>query len=317
MAIDYNKVSLFSVEGTRFRRLNWDGTQPKLTRTVGGPGTYDLSFLSGTTGDLTIKLDDGAEDTQTVDFLPVVDQEAVTVAELVTAIGLAGFTDVTFSAEAITGYIMAAYSGAGSPVEIQIYGEIAGALGFGMSNGQYNKDFQLGTAWIKNFESTVSVAETKNLKDGEEVETEDGTGVNRSVIIDPIIKGENPVVTLNDNNYELKAVIQGGKYDATTRTYTPPGTDDVNAPRFRAESYTPEYQKGSNKRADKVDIERKIYYSATGIEGDVSKETKAFGNIVFNVTSTEWTDENGDRQNAFDSTKMTLIEFDASLAKTA
>jgi len=306
MPINYNALSSFSVQGSRFRRINPDGTMPAVARTVGFGVTFDSDPLTLNAGNLTIKFDNGAEETKSVDFSAAVDTAAVTVAEAVTALTTAAFTDVAFTAEAGTGRLMANGTASGATY-MMIYGEIAGYLDFGDTPA----GSELGTKFLKYFDGTISVAEAKNTKEGEEIEQESGDGSLRTVITDDILKGENPVVTISQNDYELKELVMGGVYDATARTWTPPTTDDTEQKRFYIEGFTPLYIKGTSKFADKQGYEQKTWFSTVGMEADVSKEAKAWAPYAYNIKATEYTDENGAKQAAFLQAQLTLTEYDA------
>jgi hypothetical protein len=308
MAIDKQELGDFSIQGARLQRLNPDGTQPLPSNTLSGVGPFDLSGLTASAGDLTIKIDNGTPETNSVDFAGAVDINAVTPAEAVTALTAASFTDITFSATS-DDRVKIAYSGAGTPSKMQVYDELVGYMDIGKSG--ISGLSVLGTQILKAFTSTVSLARAKNIKAGEEIELEAGDGSLYTVITDDIMKGENPVLNLAKNDFEMKELIQGGSFDATNVVYTPPTTDQTEQPRFSMETFVPEYQKGTNKRSDLVGYLKTTHYSCVGIEGDISNEAKAWAQFAYNLKSTEWTDLTGAKKAAYDETKLTTAEFDA------
>ena len=315
MAIDYNDLAINGVRGCRFQRINPDGTMPLPTRTIGGIGTFDVTGASDKAAiPLTIKFDNGTAVTITVDLSTatglIVDETAVTVAEVVTAINAESPPNLTASTEAVTGYLKLAATVPGSISYLQVYGELAGIVGIGSPDGLQSTS-QLGTKFLSNFSGTISVSEAKNVKEGEEIETESGNGDLRTLITDDILKGENPVITLQQNSYELKELIMGGVYNSTTRRYTPRTEDDTTSPRFYIETFAPMYGEGTSKKGDKLSYEMKVYNSCTGMEADISKETKAWVPMAYNCKATGYTDESGVKQPYGYADQLTLTEFSA------
>ena len=84
-----NQKARFATEGFRVKRSNPDGTVPTASRFVGFANTADLSAVLDETlftADLTIKIDNGTAQTETVDLSDAVDKTAVTVAEAFAAL---------------------------------------------------------------------------------------------------------------------------------------------------------------------------------------------------------------------------------------
>ena len=310
MSIEYNELSMFSVEGCRVKRNNPDGTQSKVERTVGGVGTFDVSGAADTSAiPMTVKFDNGTPETKNVDLSSpgaVVDETKVTVAELVTALTTAAFTNVTATKEAVTNRIKLDGS-ASSADYMQVYGALAGYIQIGGTK----TGSTLGTKMLKYFDGTLSIGESKNVKEGEQIEQESGAGQLRTVITDDVLKGENPTISISQNDYEMKELVMGGVYDATAKSYTPRTTADTDQPEFYIESFTPMYSKGTSKQSSKPAYEKKVYYSAAGIIGDVSKETKAWVPLTFNLKATESLDENGATIPPYREFQISDTEFEA------
>lgn len=298
-----NKKQIFSLEGFRAMRLNADGTLPVPSRLIGFAGTVDLTAIgTDEIASMTIKVDGGAEDTNDVDFSGAADLSAVTVAEAVAALTSASFTGMTWSADAITGRLKGVSA---TGTYVQIYGDLAPLLDFGQGivhGGQ-------GLKFIKAFDDTISIGLPKNIKDREEIELESGDGTLSTMIIEAIIKGINPAIVMTDDNYDMKELIQGGVYDRTANTYDPPTTAVTSKPLFWLDVYAPLYSQGTKNRDNKDGYKRVILRNCSGVEADVSHETKAWANFGYNVTAAEYTDENGVKYAAYQEQTPTVAQF--------
>lgn len=310
MALINKKVS-FSVEGLILIRSNPDGTPVSIDRILGFANTVDLSVYS-LTADLTVKIDSGAEDTQTIDWTAAVDPTAVTVAEFVTAFNAAGFTDVTASQDSITGRLLIAYTGSGSPNFLQLYDSTDIGFAADLDIGQGRKYGGSGAKYIIAFDNTVGVGLPLNVKDKEEIETEAGDGTYTSIIIEALTKGLNPVITFNDDDFRIKQLVQGGTYDDIDNSYEDPITEQTNKPIFTMEVYHDIYNKGSGQpREDNAGVKRIILYSCTGNEADIELGTKTIPNYAFNLTSGEWQDETGAKRPFRRQQNLSIEDFEA------
>ena len=123
MSVRINAHYVFGILWARLMALNDDLTLPAPDNIIGGVGPFDYSGEADPSAiEMTIKFDNGAEDTQDVDLSGVVDISAVTVAELWAAINAAGFTDITASAQAVTGRLKIIYSGTDTVTVMQVSG---------------------------------------------------------------------------------------------------------------------------------------------------------------------------------------------------
>jgi hypothetical protein len=191
---------------------------------------------------------------------------------------------------------------------VQITGALAGAMDFGqgISHGG------IGLEWISFFnDQTISIGLPKDVKDREEIDVEGAKGTLTRIIIPAMLQGLSPVVTLKEKDYHLLELIQGGKLDREAGTYDPPLSHDAESPTFFAEIYSPLYSSGSNKMADVAGYEKLLLRSMIGIEGDVPIEAKAWATYAFNLTATEYVDENGIHQSAWQEQSLSREQFDA------
>ena len=272
----------FSVNQALFRRNNPDGSRVTISRIMGFDTTIDVSGL-GASQEVTIKIDDGAEETNTVSLAAVVTDTAATVAELVTAFTTAAFTDMTFSADAGTGRFLAVYSGAGDPRYVQIYDDGSDTLVVTMDIGQ---GFG-GKILVK--DNLLSASHTANLKDKEEIETEDGNGSITSVEFPAELKGLDPTVSLQTDDPELKAMLIGGSYDSTTETYSYP-SQNAEPPLVQLEVFQQMYEEGVNKRRDFTRVKRTEYFSGTASPADLTADAKTWSSIDFSMSFPDYLD---------------------------
>ena len=313
MGININKKTAFGPEGFLIVRNNPDGTPPSPDRVLGFYDTVDLSaYAAAYDAYLGIKIDNNAEDVQEVDFSGAIDPTAVTVQEMVDAINAAGFTDITASIDVTTQRLLIRYTGAGDPDFLQVFSvdthpNFAAELDFGQGQTFGGE----GCIYYEAFDNTRTINLPKNIKDAEDIENEAGDGTYIGVTIPAIVKGYDPVITIKDDDYEIKQLIQGGIWTAATSIYTPPLTSQTRKPIFSVIMFSPKYGKGSHLREDEDGYLRKDIFHITGYEADATYETKALQEISYNCKSTEWENENDVTQPYYQDETLTPDEFDA------
>jgi hypothetical protein len=310
-----NRKEQFGVEGFRLQRNNPDGTIPTYDRMLGTSGGVDVSSLSGTEV-IWVKEDNGTATSETVDITGGVyaDNTSATVGELVTALTAAiATTNLTFTSDAGTSRLHAALT-SGTATKIQIYGDLISFLGFGKESAEANDSLTtgIGLKIVSAFDSTKSIGLPKNIKDKEEIENETGDGSLTSVITNAIVKGLTPVMTCAKNDYEMKWLVMGGVYTAASDTYEPPTIESqTTKPSFNVEIFSPGYDQGSNLKTNIAGWEYILLRNCTGYEGDISKEVKAFTDIVFNLDAAEYVDSSGTKFAAYTEEQLTLAEYEA------
>jgi hypothetical protein len=306
-----NRNGRFATEGIRFARHNPDGTIPTPQRFLGFANTADVSkVVSNDEAELTIKIDALPAQAESVDFSNVPDLTQLTVQQAATALQGAGFTGVTFSADAKTGRLRGSAAGTGKI--IQVIGPLAAALDF----GQGIKHGGNGLEVISFFnDETISIGLPKDIKDKEEIDLEGAKGTITRMVIGAMLQGLSPVVTLKQKDYYLLEMIQGGKLNRESGTYDPPLSHESEHPTFWAEIFSAVYSAGTNKTSDVAAYERLLLRSMIGMEGDVPIEAKAWATYAFNLTATEYTDENDQQFPAWQEQSMRLEDFDALKVK--
>jgi len=306
-----NRKERFATEGIRFQRHNPDGTIPTPQRFLGFANTADLSkVVVNDEAELTIKVDHQPAQKITVDFSGVSNLSQVTVAQAITALTAAPFTNVTFTEDSYTDRLKGSVTTGGKI--IQVLGPLAAALDF----GQGIKFGGNGLEVISFFDDeAISIGLPKDIKDKEEIDIEGAKGTITRMVIGAMLQGMSPVVTLKEKDYYLLELIQGGKLDRHTWTYDPPLSHESDSPTFWAEIFSPTYSAGSNKLSDASAYERILLRSMIGMEGDVPIEAKAWATYAYNLTATEYTAEDGETFPAWQEQPMSIEAFDALRVK--
>ncbi len=317
MSYSFDRKTSFSVEGSRWRRINPDGTYPAVDRQIGFVGTIDVSALVA--GDVMLyRLNaQGAFVSIIVDFtvMTFVDDTKATVAEVVTGLNLdANFSAVfTASADATTGRLkIVETADTATYLEFNGTGNIIPVLELGAYNGNRSG---FGTHFIDCFDNSGALGLPKEIKDFEEIEVESGDGSALSMVVSALLKGLNPSLALTDELWELKQLIQGGSNDQTitgvSNRYKPPTTSQVYLPGFAGEVFEAKYDKGSNLRNNMAGYKRLNLNNCAGIEGDLNDEVKAWATYQFNIRVREYTDLSSVKQPGYTEDFLSLSEFDA------
>lgn len=286
-------IARFATEGFRIKRCNPDTTFASATRTLGFVGSIDISEVLDATkkAKLAVKLDNGSWIEKQVDFSSGVSVTALSPANAAAKLIAAGFDGVTFSVDTITGRLKAAATSAG---ELQIKSPLAGALDFGMCRkyGGY------GVYYIKYFDDeTISITLTNDMKEKEEIDLEGAKGTVTRMILPGKHLGVSPVISAKFKHDELVQMIQGGIYTPGTDTepamYEPPTSQAGGSPLVTLDVFAPLYGDGNSKKEQAIGMERRLFWSCSGNEGDAPMETKAWATFTYNLNATEYTDENG------------------------
>lgn len=238
-----------------FQMRNDDQSEALPANTIGGVGPFDFSGVAAiATVELSFKIDTTATETKDIDLTAAVDQAAVTVAEVVTAITTAAFTGITASAEAVTGRLKLVSA---TGTRMQVFGEAAELSMIGQGYGTRI----VMTNTMENFVTTP------NQKDDETHTITDANGVDTEVIIPGYRKGVNGNWIDDANDYLIRRVFEGGTIDGTTGEYSAP-TVATEKGAFIIEFYTAIYIVGTNKKKDLTGYTKQTILSAIGTYGD-------------------------------------------------
>ena len=299
------KLSRVATDGFRVQRNNPDGTRPTATRFLGFTGTCDLTaVLTADKANMTIKIDDVSQ-TKEVDFTAAADITNVTVAEAFAALNTAAFSTpaITFSLDTATQRLKGTCA---TGTYVQVTGPLAAALDFGQGIAEGGNGLEI----LKVFDDRVaSCTLAKSIVAAQEINQEGSKGTIDTVNIGQKLKGINPVISINDEDFALLELIEGGTFDRTASTYKPPLSDKQTEPTFWLEFFSPEVRKGSVKFTDKPCEEMMTFGSCIGAEGDVGIEAKAYAKYVFNVIATGYTDGSGVKQPAYQKTQLPMATF--------
>ena len=299
MAKKENAKYEFSLSDVLITPLNDDLSQPSPTNIIGGVGPFDFSGATIAAVPLITKIDTAAAETVTVNLTPAVDDEAVTVAELVTAINLAAPTDITASAEAVTGRLKLAYDGAGSPERVQVYGLLATTALIGQGKG----------IKIVYSNSMQSMSLSPVSKDEETFTVTDAHGTDTEVMSDGYRKGCTGTFIDTVADWELKSIVEGGTYDPVAIDYEAP-TSLTKKTYFNIESYSMLYNVGTQKEADLVGYIKETVYSAKGTFGDKNK-AREFATNTYNFTATSWRDANAVLKGDLKEAQLSVSAYEA------
>lgn len=282
-----NAKYLFSTLAVKCIALNQDksttvplpGGQASDIEVIGGVGPFDFSGSAVTISaiPLSIKIDNGAVETNNIDLTAAVDPAAVTAAEMVTAITTAAFTGITASVDS-RGYLKIAITTVTTETYLQVYGQAAELSLFGQGYGV--KFIQVDTQ--------QSVSTDPTLKDSDILSIIDGQGRETEVIGDGYRKGYTGVLTDTAMDDELRQLIEGGVYDLTNGEYVPPNSDSEKK-YFAMEVLRTRYTQGSNLEEAFSDYVLQRYLISTGSFGSDPGDRNLIAN-VYNLVGTEYKD---------------------------
>ncbi|RLI54169.1 MAG: hypothetical protein DRP09_13790 [Candidatus Thorarchaeota archaeon] len=317
MGYTFDKKTSFSIEGSRWRRLNPDGTYPAVDNHQGFLGTIDVSGLTASANMLYRLNGQGAFTTIVVDFTAMTfsDDTEATVAEVVTGLNLdSAFSAVFTASEDSTTERLKIVETADTATYLEFapstVDNITELLGLGAYSGNA---LGFGTHFIDCFDNSGALGLPKEIKDFEEIEIESGDGSTISMVTAALLKGLNPSLALNDESWELKELIMGGSNDQTvtgvSNRYTPPTGGQVYLPGFAGEVYEAKYDKGSNLRNNMTGYKRLNLNNCNGIEGDLNDEVKAWATYQYNLRVREYF-ISGTRYPGYTEDFLSLAEFD-------
>lgn len=302
-----DRKAAFSNEGFRVRRLNPDGTYPTPINHIGYVGTVDVDSLVGTETLLYRENAQGDFTSIIVDISAAgADQEAVDVDEMVTALNADGnFTAIFTASKDDNGRLKVVLDDTTNVDYLELKGDIAEVLGFGQSGSTA----AMGTAFSACFDESAAISLPLNVKDFEEIEKESGRGQVDTMIIDAMIKGMNPSIVMNDERYEMKQIIQGGSWDETTFTYTPPTTRQTRMPICAAEVFVAKYGQGTLHRGDLSGYKMYDIKHLVGRSGDLSHDVKSWATTQFECRVSEYVDTDGVTRPGWTERELTIEQF--------
>ena len=305
MSLKANSKYKFGVEFARFMAKNYDGTKATPTRTVGGGGTFDFSGADVTISavPLSIKLDNGAVQTKDVDLSDAVVASAVTVDEVVTAITASAFVGITASKEAVTELLLIKQTTVTASY-MQVYGQLAEICLIGQGKG---------TKFVK-CQTLKDFTSTQTEKASETITTTDANGEDTDMISDSYVKGGTGKFTDTAYDQELKALIEGGKYDSVTGLYSAPKPDSSKV-YWDVEFFERIYSGGSNKQNDIVGYLMTSIESCSGSIPE-SSASRAWADTAYNFIATEGKDKDGNKISWRSEKMLSVVQYGAMAITT-
>ena len=302
MALKNNARYGFGLHYMRFMALNDDLTKPAPDNIIGGAGPFDFSgYTPLTTVPLKVKLGSAGEVAVTMDVSAAVDDEAVTVDEVVTAL-TAAFTaagvDLTASKVAGTGRLKIV---ADDPLvlDLQVYGQGAETLMIGQGHG---------VRYLVS-DTMQSFSNTPVRKEGERITTTDAQGFDTEVITDGYYKGFTGSIVDTAEDWAILALLEGLHLDPTTGTLSSPTFETVR-PYVAVEAFYAKYRKGQNYEGEMVGYRKIDAPMCKGMGGDKTHE-RGWSNDSYSIEGKTWVDENGVEHSAWTKTELTVPQFKA------
>jgi hypothetical protein len=293
----------FGLPFVRLMALNDDKTIPTPDRVIGGAGPFDFSGAPTPANvPLTYKLDAETAVTLVVDLSggACADISAVTAAELRDAINLAAAAaEIVASLEAVTDRLQIAYNGTEAIGYMQVYGLCARLAMIGQG---------FGCQFIKT-DTFKSLQETATIKAAETLTTTDAQGRDTEVITDDYRKGSALGAVDTARDPELRALIEGGSYDAVTGIYEAPTSESTKV-YFFMEIFTARYREGSNKEGDLVGYVMKTVRSCVGSMGQIQHQ-RGWTDGNYNIVATSYTDESGVKYGDTQDKDLTVPQYAA------
>lgn len=237
---------------------NADKTRAAYDNLIGDAGTLDFTSAADKAAvEGTIRVDGGAEQDFDIDLDDVgITIGAVTPAQWATAV-TAGLTDAsisgfTASVDATTGRCKLVRSTEATIVEV--YGEVFEMAGFGQGKG----------VKARVCEELESSTPAPTRKEDKTVAVENAQGIETSVIVKGYKTGSTVTIVDLGDDYDLKALIEGGTIDADGAYFSPSAAQSKAAPSFELWIIRKNYAQGENQENDFVGYEWVKYYNGSG-----------------------------------------------------
>jgi hypothetical protein len=300
------KLDEFAARGFIARNINGDGTAPKPTRMLGAAENVNLAAVrhgkailgANKLAPLIIRLDNRPQQKEYLDFSHAVDLTRVTPAEVVIAINNAGFTDIQAIIDNTTGRCNVRCTD--STVQfVQIFGLLAGALGFGggvafRSLGCFFWDYVTK-------DDVITIARAEQRSDDANVDQAGGgLGTLTRIIVHGKRTGVQYAINTKPRDKVWRQMIEGGELaigiDGKPETYYPPAPgDNIGERSIELFAVYPLY--APNTQSD-VAQERKMVvehiYSGTVTVNDPARGAQSLTNFNYTYNAgSEYIDENG------------------------
>lgn len=279
----------------RMRAKNDDMTTASASNIIGGAGPFDFTAFSAdyTTIPINFKINAGAVLEEEFDITAAVSKSAVTVDELVTAIGtVSGWT---ISKDATTGRIKIVCGTSGA--DVQVYGAGARAMMIGQGKG---------LKWIK-FSTAQTFNDTPTNKEDTTQTITDANGKDTEVIVEGFTKGWTGTFVDTAEDYEIMELVESGTLSADGKTYSAP-ISSTKKVMFEIETYNAKYASGTNAEDQLVGYRKQQYLAVKGSRGDNAKAA-GFGVFTYNLIGLNYRDVDKVEHPGIVTTELALEEW--------
>jgi hypothetical protein len=155
---------------------------------------------------------------------------------------------------------------------------------------------------------------TPTMKESEELAIQDSNGKETTIMTDSYKKGDSVEFVDTALDYELRALLEGGIYDATAETYEDPHSETVK-PYFMVEAFYALYNRGENKEADLQGYVKEVFRSFVGQVGGATHDRNINPNN-YTLNATNYIDETGVILGSKYDEKLTVPEYNALNVET-
>jgi hypothetical protein len=295
----------FATRGFVLRNINGDGTAPTPQRMLSASGPVNLNIARGglsildaqNKAMLLVRIN-STDQLRPVDFSGAVDLMAVTPAEQVIALNAAGFDNMTAIIDNATGRCNFRCIDPAAQY-VQVFGYLAGALGFGGSRAFRGMGCFLYDGVT--YDDTITIARVEQRSDDQNVDQAGGgLGTLTRVIVKGRRTGVQYAMNIKQEDRLLLQMVEGGELiagveDMPTR-YSPPASgDDVGERQIELIKIIPLYPDGTQSSVDQESgMETEHCFKGSITPGDPSEGAMTLANFNYTYNAgSEYTDENG------------------------
>ncbi len=299
MALKKNARYAFGLHYLRLRAVNDDLSIPTADNIVGGAGPFDYSGVDSIAAvPMTIKIDDAAAVDVDIDLAAAVDETAVTVDELVTALTAAftaGTIALTAEKDVTSGRLVIAHATA---TVLQVYGEAAELAMIGQGFG----------VKLLVSDTMQSFSQSPVRKEGERITTTDAWGFDTEVITDGYYKGFTANLVDTAEDWEMLGLLEGTPIDADGNISSP--VFSTKRPVVMIEAFYAKYRKGQNYEGDLVGYRKITCDQCKGMGGEKTRE-RGWSNDPYTIEGKTWVDSDGVEHPAWKREELTVAAFNA------
>ena len=300
MALKGSAKYVRGISRVRFIPHNGNGTFPGATSALGGvfggAGPFDFTAAHSVIAAVpfNIKLDNGTAVIETLD-LSVMDEDAITAANMVTAITAAAISNLTATVDGTTGRLKIVMT---TGVYLQVYGQAAELAGFGRG---------IGASFLKaDTLESITVVPTKKADETDTLT--DANGNDTDCIIEGYFKGATGALVDTVEDFYLMRLFSGGAIDSAGAFSFP--NSESEKPYFGIEIFNPYYGEGENKSGEMLGYVKTTVFNCVGDMGDDALG-KSWKKKNYTYTATTYKNAAGVEQTAVKYEYLSLAQYAA------